>query len=86
MPDEGSPQTDFAITENAATRATKVIGFDTLGAIELQTGAGNWEGTLGDFHCICIKGCCGRRVRLVVLLITYIFVKLLILLELFPQT
>ena len=45
MPDEGSPQTDFAITANAATRATKVIGFDALGAIELQTGAGNWEGT-----------------------------------------
>ena len=45
MPDEGSPQTDFAITANAATRATKVIGFDSLGAIELQTGVGSWEGT-----------------------------------------
>ena len=45
LPEEGSPQTDFTITANAATRATKAIGFDALGAIELQTGAGNWEGT-----------------------------------------
>ena len=45
LPNEGSPQTDFAITANAATRATKCLGFDTLGDLELQTGAGNWEGT-----------------------------------------
>jgi len=45
LPDEGSPQTDFAITANAATRATKAIGFDSLGAIELQAGVGSWEGT-----------------------------------------
>ena len=45
LPNEGSPQTDFAITDNAANRATKAIGFDSLGALELQTGVGNWEGT-----------------------------------------
>jgi len=45
LPNEGSPQTDFAITENAANRATKAIGFDSLGVLELQTGVGNWEGT-----------------------------------------
>ena len=45
LPEEGSPQTDFTITANAATRATKAIGFDSLGAIELQTGVGSWEGT-----------------------------------------
>ena len=45
LPEEGSPQTDFTITANAATRATKALGFDSLGAIELQTGVGSWEGT-----------------------------------------
>ena len=45
LPDEGSPQTDFLFTEDASNRATKVIGFDTAGALELQTGVGNWEGT-----------------------------------------
>ena len=45
LPDEGSPQTDFLFTENAATRATKAIGFDALGALELQAGVGSWEGT-----------------------------------------
>jgi len=45
LPNEGSPQTDFEFTENAASRAGKVIGFDSLGALELQTGVGDWEGT-----------------------------------------
>ena len=45
LPDEGSPQTDFAITANAATRATKALGFDSAGALELQAGVGSWEGT-----------------------------------------
>ena len=45
LPDEGSPQTDFEFTENAASRANKVIGFDSSGDLELQTGVGNWEGT-----------------------------------------
>ena len=45
LPEEGSPQTDWAITENAANRIGKVIGFDTAGDLELQTGVGNWEGT-----------------------------------------
>ena len=45
LPDEGSPQTDFAITANAATRATKALGFDSSGALELQSGVGSWEGT-----------------------------------------
>ena len=37
--------TDFAITENAATRAGQVLGFNSLGAVELQTGVGLWKGT-----------------------------------------
>lgn len=45
LPNEGSPQTDWAITENASNRIGKVVGFDTAGALELQTGVGNWEGT-----------------------------------------
>ena len=45
LPNEGSPQTDFEFTENAASRAGKVIGFDSLGVLELQTGVGDWEGT-----------------------------------------
>ena len=42
LPDES---TDFEFTENAATRANKAIGFDSTGALELQTGVGSWEGT-----------------------------------------
>jgi len=45
LPNEGTPQTDFEFTENAASRAGKVIGFDSLGVLELQTGVGDWEGT-----------------------------------------
>ena len=45
LPEEGSPQTDWKITENATNRAGKVIGFDSSGDMELQTGVGNWEGT-----------------------------------------
>ena len=45
LPNEGTPQTDWAITENAANRATKALGFDSSGDLELQTGVGNWEGT-----------------------------------------
>jgi hypothetical protein len=45
LPNEGSPQTDWAITDNATNRIGKVIGFDTAGDLELQTGVGNWEGT-----------------------------------------
>lgn len=45
LPNEGTPQTDWAITANAATRANNVIGFDANGDLELQTGVGAWEGT-----------------------------------------
>ena len=45
LPDEGSPQTDWEITENATNRASKAIGFDSSGDLELQTGVGSWEGT-----------------------------------------
>ena len=45
LPEEGSPQTDWKITENASNRAGKAIGFDSSGDLELQTGVGNWEGT-----------------------------------------
>lgn len=45
LPNEGSPQTDWQITANAATRANNVIGFDSNGDLELQTGVGSWEGT-----------------------------------------
>jgi len=45
LPEEGSPQTDWKITENATNRSGKVIGFDSSGDLELQTGVGNWEGT-----------------------------------------
>lgn len=45
LPNEGTPQTDWAITDNATNRIGKVIGFDTAGNLELQTGVGNWEGT-----------------------------------------
>ncbi len=42
LPDES---TDFEFTENAAARASKAIGFDSSGDLELQTGVGSWEGT-----------------------------------------
>lgn len=45
LPEEGTPQTDWAVTDNATNRIGKVIGFDTAGDLELQTGVGNWEGT-----------------------------------------
>lgn len=45
LPNEGAPQTDWQITENATNRAGKAIGFDSSGNLELQTGVGNWEGT-----------------------------------------
>ena len=45
LPNEGTPQTDWQITENATNRAGKALGFDTSGDLELQTGVGNWEGT-----------------------------------------
>ena len=45
LPEEGSPQTDWQITENATNRAGKALGFDTSGNLELQTGVGNWKGT-----------------------------------------
>lgn len=45
LPEEGSPQTDWKITENATNRANNVIGFDSNGDLELQTGVGSWEGT-----------------------------------------
>lgn len=45
LPNEGTPQTDWAVTANAATRANNVIGFDANGDLELQTGVGAWEGT-----------------------------------------
>tara|TARA_S200000501_G_scaffold106634_1_gene100090 strand:+ start:4430 stop:6226 length:1797 start_codon:yes stop_codon:yes gene_type:complete len=45
LPNEGSPQTDWQITENATNRAGKAIGFDTSGNLELQTGVGDWKGT-----------------------------------------
>ena len=45
LPEEGSPQTDWKITENATNRSGKAIGFDSSGDLELQTGVGNWEGT-----------------------------------------
>jgi len=45
LPNEGTPQTDWKITENATNRSGKVLGFDSSGDLELQTGVGNWEGT-----------------------------------------
>tara|TARA_R110002051_G_scaffold9652_2_gene37466 strand:+ start:29837 stop:31714 length:1878 start_codon:yes stop_codon:yes gene_type:complete len=45
LPNEGTPQTDWAITDTPTNRIGKVIGFDTAGDLELQTGVGNWEGT-----------------------------------------
>jgi hypothetical protein len=45
LPEEGTPQTDWKITENATNRSGKVLGFDSSGDLELQTGVGNWEGT-----------------------------------------
>lgn len=45
LPNEGTPQTDWQITENATNRAGKALGFDSSGNLELQTGVGNWEGT-----------------------------------------